>query len=151
MEKECRMNFKIAEDKKLFWLQNKTWWEVELKPCFPTSNPNKYFSIRDEKGNELSLIENLDNLDDENRSIIENYLSFKNFVFEILGIYTVDEDFGLRHFEVKTSKGDRCFQTPLEDWPEVDEDGTIRINDLYGEQYQIKKLEFGHEILEAYV
>lgn len=145
------MEFKLAKDKKLFWLANKTWWEVELKPCFPSSHPDKYFSVRDEKGHELALIEDLKQLDEQNRHIVENYLSFKNFVFEVKGIYNIDEDFGLRHFEVKTSKGDRCFQTPLDEWPMICEDGTVIIDDLHGEQYQIRDLDFGRKILEAYL
>lgn len=145
------MEFKLAKDHKLFWLKNKSWLEVELKACFPTSHPDKYFSIRDEQGQELALLENLNILDDQNKRIVESYLSFKSFVFEVTGIYEIEEDYGLRHFEVKTNKGDRSFQMALEVWPQVFEDGTIVFDDLHGEQYHVKNLEFGHKTLEAYL
>ena len=145
------MEFKLAKDRKLFWLKNKTWWEVELKACFPTSHPDKYFSIRDEKGQELALLESLNSLDDQNKQIVERYLKFKSFVFEIKGVYEIEEDYGLRHFEVKTNKGDRVFQTALDEWPYHAEDGTIIFDDLHGEQYHVRNLEFGHKILEAYL
>ncbi len=145
------MQFKMAEDKKLFWLSDENWTSVEIKACFPNSHPNKYLSVRNDKGVELALIEKLEDLSVEARSIVHDYLKFKSFVFEIIGIYKIEEDFGLRSFEVKTKSGDRCFQMALDDWPEVNSRGNIHLEDLHGEQYSIENLEFGAKILSAYV
>jgi hypothetical protein len=145
------MEFKIAKDKKLFWLQNKSWCEVELKPCFPNSDPNNFFSILDNEGNELTMLNSLEMLDEQNKKILNEYLSFKCFSFEVLGIYKIEDDFGLRHFEVKTSAGDKCFQMQLDEWPKVDEQGNVVFDDLYGEQYFIKNLEFGEKLLKPYL
>ena len=113
------MQFKLAEDKKLFWLSDEDWVSVEIKACFPNSHPNKYLSVRNDKGVELALIEKLDDLSLDSKLIVDEYLKFKSFVFKIVGIYKISEDFGLRSFEVKTESGDRCFQMALEDWPEI--------------------------------
>lgn len=145
------MEFKLAKDKKLFWLKNKAWFEVDLKPCFPNSNPKKFFSILDNEGNELSMLETLEGLDEANYKILKEYLSFKCFRFEVLGVYKIEDDFGLRHFEVKTTSGDKCFQMELDEWPLKDDRGNIIFDDLYGEQYYIRDLEFGEKLLAPYL
>ena len=148
---EVKMEFKIEQDRKLFCLKNKMWIEVDLKPCFPNSHPDRYFSVRDSKGNELFLIKSLQELDVTNRELVREYLGFKNFIFEVEGFYAIDEDFGLRNFKVATNKGDRIFQTALDDWPRETKDGSALIECLHGEQYLIKDLKFGSHILNIYL
>ena len=122
------MEFKLEQDNTLFLLQQKTQWaKVSLKPCFPKSHPNKYFSIRDEKDKELHLLETLDKLDDDNKKIIEDYLSIRSFNYEVIGIHHVDEEFGVRHWEVKTKQGERSFQTELDVWPQIQDDGRTEV------------------------
>jgi hypothetical protein len=145
------MLFKIAKNMELFFLENQAWKPVDLKPCFPNSNKDDYFSIRDKDGNEVHLIENLGQLDEVNRKTINDYLKFKTFRFEIIGIHKIEEDFGVRHFEVKTNQGDRNFQTNLDEWPTIQKDGTVLIDDLFGDQYYIQKLEFGKKLISDYI
>lgn len=146
-----QVEFKIEKDNTLFLLQNAVWTKVVLKPCFPKSHPTKYFSVRDDKDKEISLLETLETLDDDNRSIVEDYLKVKTFSFEIVGIHNAEEEFGVRHWDVKTKQGERSFQTELDAWPQIQDDGRIIIDDLYGDQYIIRNLEFGHKILNSYV
>lgn len=146
------MEFKIDVDNTLFLLQqNAQWAKVTLKPCFPKSHPDKYFSVRDDKEKELYLLESLLNLDEDNKKIIEEYLKVQSFNYEVIGIHHVDEEFGVRHWEVKTKQGDRSFQTELDAWPDIQADGRILIDDLFGDQYEIRNLEFGHKILDSYI
>lgn len=143
------MEFKLNADKSLSLLQNNQWKQVELKCCFPDSHPDMYFSVMDEKKKEVTLIESLKELDELNQKILAEYLETKNFVLEIIGIYDIREEFGVRHFEVQTKSGKRSFQTELDIWPEQKGAYTL-INDIYGDQYQIQQLEFGSEILARY-
>lgn len=146
------MEFKLEQDNSLFLLQqNAQWAKVVLKPCFPKSHPAEFFSVRDEKDKELSLLESLDTLDEDNRKVIDDYLKVRNFQYEIIGIYNVDEEFGIRHWEVKTKQGERVFQTELDYWPQIQDDGRILLDDLFGDQYEIKALEFGQKILMNYI
>ena len=145
------MEFKLTEDRTLFLLRNKQWSKVELKPCFPLTHKQKYFSIRDEEGKELEFLENLDELDEINSKLVESYLNFKSFKFKVQGIYKIEEDFGVRHFEVKTQIGDRNLQTSLENWPKLQKDGSYIIEDIYGDQYLVDKLEFGTKEFSAYI
>jgi len=148
--------FKLELDKKLFYLKNKSaeWVEVDLKPCFPQTFADQYYSLQDDKGEEIELIERIeksDFLDELDIEILNEYINFKKFTFVIIGIYSIAEDFGLRNFKVKTVQGDRSFQTGLDVWPRVINNGAILIDDLYGEQYWIHDLEFGQDELNALV
>ncbi|MFT6633634.1 MAG: hypothetical protein ACJAS4_003605 [Bacteriovoracaceae bacterium] len=145
------MLFKIAKNMELYFFQNQSWAPVDLKPCFPNSFKDKYFSIRDKDGKEVYLIESLAQLEEINRKTIIEYLKFKTFRFEIVGIHRIEEDFGVRHFEVKTNKGDRNFQTNLDDWPTIQKDGSILIDDLFGDQYCIYNLKFGQKLISDYI
>ncbi len=111
--------------------------EVFLKQCFPWSNPGEFLSLRDKDDNEVCLIENLNDLDQESRLLIEEELAFSQFVLHIEKIEKIDEDVELRSFRVHTSQGLRVFQTKLEDWPVPLANGTILIEDLAGDLFRI--------------
>lgn len=143
--------FKIDNDKKLFYLQKDSWLSVKLEPCFPLSNPESFFSIRTDKNEEVLLFEDVKTFSKEDQKILNSYLSFKNFQFNVVGIYSIEEDFGVRNFKVQTTIGDRSFQTELDEWPERSKDGTISISDLYGERFAINSLDFGESLLKPYV
>ncbi len=113
------------------------WIEVTLKQCFPWSLPGKYLSLRDKDDNEVCLIENLMDLEGETRELIEAELNFSQFVLKISSITKIEEDVELRRFLVETEQGSRIFQTKLECWPEVHEDGVILIEDLAGDLFRI--------------
>jgi hypothetical protein len=145
------MEFKLQSDNTLNVLRNNQWIKVSLKPCFPVSKPKEYLSLRDEKNKEIVLIDSLASLDPDNKLVIEKYLEIVNDSFIIQGIYFIEEEYGTRHWEVKTQKGKRVFQTELENWPKKDRNGVIHISDLYGDKYSVKELEFGHKYLYAYI
>ena len=145
------MLFKLESNMELFLRCDEAWNAVDLRPCFPNKHQDKYLAVRDSDGNELRLIEDIEQLDDISQKIIGKYLDFKMFRFEIVGVYKVEEEFGVRHFEVKTTKGLRNFQTELDGWPVQKADGTIMIDDLYGDQYMIKHLEFGENLISDFV
>lgn len=152
VKRRLKVEFKIEKDNTLFLLrQNTEWAKVKLSPCFPKSHPDKYFSVRDDKDIEVKLIESLDQLDVDNKKIIEDYLKVRTFSYEIIGIHTANEEFGVRHWEVKTKQGQRCFQTELDSWPQIQDDGRILIEDIFGDQYVITNLLFGHKVLNSYV
>ncbi|MBT4792280.1 MAG: DUF1854 domain-containing protein [Halobacteriovoraceae bacterium] len=145
------MMFKLEDNMALSYLVEKIWCAVEVKPCFPLTDVAHFFSVRNDDGAELLLIESLSDLEKEDQPIIQRYLNFKTFCFEIIGLYQVEEDFGVRHFEVKTKQGDRNFQTKLDDWPKKMPNGSFLITDLNGDEYFISSLEFGSKLLASYV
>ena len=112
--------------------------EVHIKQCFPWSNPGEFLSLRDKDDNEVCLIDNIADLDQSSRSLIEAELSFSQFVLKVEGIEKIEEDVELRQFHVMTGQGQRVFQTKLEDWPEVLENGVVLIEDLAGDLFRIE-------------
>tara|TARA_B100001971_G_scaffold37960_1_gene33003 strand:- start:46917 stop:47354 length:438 start_codon:yes stop_codon:yes gene_type:complete len=145
------MKFKLAPDHKLYYKVGDEFKEVELVQCFPLSHPNEYYSLKDNEGKELELFQSLNDLDTESREVIENYQVFKSFKCKVIGIYHIEEDFGLRNFKVKTNMGDRSFQMPLDEWPKVADDGLIFFEDVFGEKFILESLEFGEKHLKPYV
>jgi hypothetical protein len=112
--------------------------EVHIKQCFPWSTPGEFLSLRDKDDNEVCLIENLSELDSDTQKLIRQELSFSQFVLKIERVEKVEEDVELRQFHVLTNQGSRVFQTKLEDWPEVLENGVVLIEDLSGDIFRIE-------------
>ncbi|MEC7277506.1 MAG: DUF1854 domain-containing protein [Bdellovibrionota bacterium] len=111
--------------------------EVFLKQCFPWTTPGRFLSLRDKDDNEVCLIEDLEQINNEARALLKEELAFSQFVLNIINVKNIEEDVELRRFQVETSQGLRVFQTKLEDWPEVLENGTILIEDLAGDLFRI--------------
>ena len=114
---------------------------VEVRPCFPWSRKNDFFSLRDEKGVELALLSSVEKLPDKMRQIIEEHLIQLGFTLNILKIDKIVEDIELRHYLVHTPSGGRTFQTALDDWPKKMDNGNFLITDLHGDLYQIEDFE----------
>lgn len=113
---------------------------VSIKQCFPRTHAQKYLSVVDRDGSEQLLIEDLRELSNSDRKIIEQYLKFKNFRFGIQQILEVKEEFGVRTFKVETDKGKRTFQMPLQDWPIKSETGQVVFEDINADIYVIENL-----------
>lgn len=114
--------------------------EVTIKQCFPWSEPMEFLSLRDEKENEVFLIENLKDLDVLTRLTVEEYLKAAEFVMKVEKVLHIEEDVELREYTVLTEQGKRIFHTKLEDWPEFLPDGSILIEDLAGDIFKIENV-----------
>lgn len=135
---DCTLKLKRQENGILVLKYGETWVEVFLKQCFPWSNPGEYLSLRDKDDNEVCLIEDLKEINEEARLLLEEEIRFSQFVLRIKSIEKIEEDVELRRYLVHTEQGLRVFQTKLEDWPEVHNDGVILIEDLAGDLFRIK-------------
>ncbi|WOO43363.1 DUF1854 domain-containing protein [Rubellicoccus peritrichatus] len=110
---------------------------VFLKPCFPWSEPERHLSLRDKEGVELAVVENLNDLDEESREAANAELKQARFCFEITGIESVERDFELRVWKVRTSEGPRRFLTHLDTWPLKLPGGVLILRDLAGDLYRV--------------
>jgi hypothetical protein len=113
---------------------------IPVRPvaCFPWSEPNNYISLRNEAGMEVGFIHSAAELDHSSRTALETTLRQTRFVFEVIAIENVEDEFELRTWSVKTRQGPRSFQTKLDEWPRTLETGAVMIRDLSGDLYQIK-------------
>jgi hypothetical protein len=113
---------------------------VQVRPvcCFPWSSPGAYVSLRDEDDREIALIRDVQSLDADSRSALEQTLAQTSFVFEVNRIDSVEDEVELRVWQVQTNQGARTFQTKLDQWPQAINGDAMVIRDLAGDLYQIR-------------
>lgn len=110
---------------------------VEIRRCFPWAEPNRWLSLRDKEGVELSMVRDLGELDPASRALMEEELRDSGHTFEITGVRVCRKELELRCWEVDTAQGPRAFQTELDEWPRSLPNGGILIRDICGDLYTI--------------
>jgi hypothetical protein len=131
------MSFELSyrDTNELYYHANGEEKLVSLKQCFPRTMPDKYLSVMDNEGKEIALIDNIDDLDEHNRKVVSLYLRFKNFNFTVTKIVNIEEEYGVRNWEVETEQGSRRFQTDLQEWPKVNYSNEMSVEDINGDKY----------------
>jgi hypothetical protein len=114
---------------------------VRVCRCFPWSEPARFVSLRDDKENELALIERLGDLDPQSRASVEVALAEAGFVLEIVRIESAEEVFEIRAWKVQTKQGSRTFQTALDEWPREVSSGGYLVRDISGDLFYIARPE----------
>ena len=110
---------------------------VRARPCFPLSEPERVFSLLDEEGNELQLVDNPADLDPLSREALGKALSDAAFTIVVTGIHSITTDIDLRLWKVRTAAGPRTFQTRLGSWPRKLDTGGVLIQDVAEDLYHI--------------
>ncbi|MBR6403078.1 MAG: DUF1854 domain-containing protein [Eubacterium sp.] len=84
---------------------------VKVVRLFPFSDADKYISIR-EHGNgerEIGIIEDLAEMPEETRDILNHQLNLSYFTPVIQKIYSIKDEYGYAYFHVMTDKGECKF------------------------------------------
>ncbi|MDZ7290192.1 MAG: DUF1854 domain-containing protein [candidate division KSB1 bacterium] len=110
---------------------------VQVACCFPWSRPHEFISLRDDKGKEQLLLENLQPLDATTRELIEDELAERNFLPRITGIEAITDEMELFHWKVRTTAGPRSFLTRRSDYPRKLTNGDVLIKDVSNDLYLI--------------
>ena len=110
---------------------------VQVACCFPWTHPHEFISLRDDKGREQKLIENLQQLDAPIRALIEDELAGRNFMPRITGIEAITDEIELFHWQVVTAAGPRSFLTRRTDHPRKLANGDVLIKDVSNDLYLI--------------
>lgn len=84
---------------------------VQVVYCFPWSHEHEYISLRDDKGKEQILVEQLDALDQATRTLLEEELARRNFLPVITAISNITDQGELVLWDVDTSAGPHHFFT----------------------------------------
>lgn len=124
-------------DGKLWLIQGDQEIAVELVRCFPWSEPERFLSLRDAEGEERAFVNNLEELEPASRAALAENLRRAAFMLEVVEILSVEDDFELRSFCVRTAQGERRFQTALDAWPEKLPDGALLLQDVHGDLYRV--------------
>jgi hypothetical protein len=75
----------------------------------PLSQPGRYLSLLDEKGEEIVMLRELEELGKESRAALELELHRRYLTALVERIYAVDPEHGATYFAVRTNRGDREF------------------------------------------
>jgi len=127
-----------GEDRRLWVSTGDRDVPVTIHYCFPWSDPSRYISLRDDDGDEVVLLSDLNGVDDESRHVLQSALKQAGFVLEIIRILSIHEDFEIRNWHVITRQGSRRFQTQLDEWPYEVPGGGLIIQDLAGDLYYVE-------------
>ena len=124
------------------WICNDgAWVAVRACTCFPWTEPTRYVSLRDEDDREIVLIRDLDDLEADSRAVIEDALKEVRFVLQVERIESIDEEFEIRNWKVRTRQGPRTFQTEHDAWPRPLSDGGLLIKDVAGDLFYVANLD----------
>ena len=75
----------------------------------PITDPRRMVSIRDDRGEEIGILPDVDALDPISRQVIADELERAYFMPRITDILDVHEDLGVVSWLVETDKGERTF------------------------------------------
>ena len=114
---------------------------VRVQPCFPLSDPTRFFSLLDHDGNEVCMIEDPDGLDGEGQAALSSAIADAAFTIKVRAIEEIRNDIDLRIWKVVTDSGPRTFETRLGSWPRKLEDGGVLIQDIAEDLYHIENVD----------
>ena len=110
---------------------------VRASRCFPWSERDRHISLRNDEDEEIAHIVNLDDLEPSARRAVQTGLAESAFVFEIVGVESIREEFEIRNWKARTRQGAITFQTKLDDWPRTTPEGGMLISDVAGNLYHV--------------
>ncbi|MFW5991965.1 MAG: DUF1854 domain-containing protein [Halanaerobiaceae bacterium] len=86
-----------------------TYEDVSVNPAFPLSEVGRYLSFVDSDNNEIGMLKDMNELNDEAKSVLEDILERIYFMPKIIEIHNIEEEYGVTRWDVVTEKGPRSF------------------------------------------
>jgi hypothetical protein len=83
--------------------------QVKLYQAAPLSHPGKYLSLQSGKGEEIVMVESLEDFKPEARSIVEEEIRRRYLTARIQAITGIRTEFGVTYWHVDTDRGPRDF------------------------------------------
>jgi len=124
-------------DGRLWFIENEARTSVRVTICFPWSQPDRLYSIRNGENEEVWFVEDPDKLDESSAAALRAAVEEVHFSFSVVRITDVHPEQELRVWKVETEQGARQFQTKLDDWPRPIPGGGWVLRDLAGDLYVI--------------
>jgi len=105
----------------------------------PITDPGRMVSIRDENGDEIGILDDVQRLDPASQTIVREELERAYFMPRIIDILDIQEDLGVETWTVETDKGTRLFQVrnPRQNVRRITRRRLI-IKDVDGNRYEIR-------------
>ena len=133
----CELRLERRRDGQLWAVQDELSVAVQLRRCFPWSEPGRFLSLRDADEEEVALVRSAAELDPASRKVLEDALVEVGFVLEIERVLAIEEEIEIRSWRVETRQGVRSFQTPRDEWPRQVPGAGLLIRDVAGDLFYI--------------
>jgi len=114
--------------------------DAKVLRCFPWSVPESFLSIHDPDGKEAAMLESLDCLDRESRTVVEQELSEKVFNPKIKRIVDFKDEFSITSITAETDRGEVTFQIRSRDDVRVLSSTRALFRDVDGNTYELPDL-----------
>jgi hypothetical protein len=152
---KTELALRTSPDGRLLAHMGSKWVTVQLRQCFPWSEPGRHVSLRDDGDEERALVDDPAALPPESRRALERALAEAGFVLEVTRVLEIEEEVEIRQWTVETKHGKRSFQTHLDDWPRALPMGGLLIREVGGDLYRLPPPETldprSRELLWAFV
>ncbi len=113
---------------------------LDVKPAWasPLSHPGRYLALLDGLGHEVVMLDSLDSLDAENRTLVENELHHRYLNARVTRIEMVKTEFGITYWTVDTDRGPRELVTQsLQENANWMSANLLVLSDVDGNKYEI--------------
>ncbi len=110
---------------------------VEPVRTFPLTQPDQYISLLDAQKNELGLIEDINQLEKADRTLLAEELKKCYFMPKITRIHSLDGQFGVTQWEAQTDSGAVFFDLRSRNDITSLSGGRVLIKDIDGNRYEI--------------
>jgi hypothetical protein len=105
--------------------------------AFPLSSPEQLVVLRDQEGNEIGIIENVEQLDKQSSQALKIELEKCYFMPIITYVNNIDEAYGVPKWDVETDRGPRKFELRSRRDARLTGYGRVLIKDIDGNRYEI--------------
>ena len=111
--------------------------EVQVRPCFPLSRPERFLIFKTDDGEELGLLEDLRCLPEESREALRRELDKQQFIPVIRRVDAIYREFKIPIWEVETDRGHRRLELKSSRDAYHVSEGKVYIRDSEGNPYLI--------------
>ncbi len=121
---------------------DRSYTRVKIVRAAPLSHPNQYISFLDAKDEEICMVDDLKQMDEAARIIINEELDRRYLTSTVQRVNSVRNEFGTSYWEVETNRGQREFvvQNVAENAQWLGEHRLLII-DVDGNRFEIPRLD----------
>lgn len=89
--------------------EERSYHTVRLYQAWPLTEPGRHLALQDGKGEEITLVDRLDELLPDSREVAEEELRRRYLTARVEAIHHIRTEFGVTYWQVRTDKGERDF------------------------------------------
>ncbi len=133
-----RLFFEPAGTLRLTVADARSYHAVKLYQAAPLSRPGRYLSLQSGKGEEILMVDRIEDLESESRAVAEEELRRRYLTARVRVIRDIRTEFGVTYWDVETDRGPREFvvQSLSESSAWLSEDHLL-LSDADGNRFEI--------------